>query len=114
MDAGSLNCLGTIDRRTPGTDALNKPLTTWDVFIDEVWANISGQTGLGAVRETQGKIPDGGSIYSIRIRYRPDAGITEGMRYNFNGQYFDIHKIRHDFVRREWTDLICTHGASDG
>jgi head-tail adaptor len=114
MDAGTLNVKGTIDRRTPGTDALNMPLATWEVFIEDVWANVKGQTGLGAVREAQGKIPDGGSLYSIRIRFRPNAGITAGMRYSAGDQHFDIHKIRHDFERREWTDLICTHGASDG
>lgn len=113
LAAGSLNVFGRIEKRA-GKDALNRPLPGWVLHLER-WMNVGGSTGLGAIRESQGAIPDGSMIYSIRIRYAPNAGITEGMRVNVADSYFfDINKIRHDFAGKEWTDLICTYGASDG
>lgn len=113
MRSGSRNCLGNIEKRTAGTGPLNQPLNTWEAHIEGVWADIRGAGGLGAIKEAEGGVPDGGNVYSIRIKFRP-TGVDEGMRYNHNGRLFNIVKIRHDFNGREWTDLICVLGANDG
>ena len=114
LATGKLNTLGTIEQRTPGKDAANRPLPGYVPFLT-LYADVSSFTGLGALREAEGAIPDGGSTYSIRVRYRPNAGITEGMRFNIgNTHYFDIKKILHDFKGKQWTDLVCVYGAGNG
>lgn len=107
--AGSLNRQVTIERRVAGEDAAGQPVESWEP-VATVYANIAGQTGLGAARDMQGDIATSIARYSIRIRYR--EGLDSGMRVVASGQVFDVKQVRMDFAGRVWTDLVCE--LSDG
>lgn len=113
MSASRRNCLGKIEKRVAGKGPLNQPVENWETAFDGIWSDIRGATGLGAIKESEGGVPNGGNVYSIEIKFRP-TGIDEGMRFNHNGRLFNIAKIRHDFAGKESTWLICTLGANDG
>lgn len=108
MKAGTLNRRIRIERRVAGSDAAGQPIDTWEL-VAEVWANVKGQTGLGAVKDMQGDIAVSISRYSMRIRFR--EGLDAGMRVIYAGQTFDVKQVRMDFERREWTDLVCEVGS---
>lgn len=111
MKAGALNRRITIQARDAGFDAAGQPVATWSDFAT-VWANLRTQTGLGAIRDMQGDLSASVTGYSFRIRYRED--ITPAMRVSYNGQLFDIKQVQLDYAGRDWTDLVCAVGGSDG
>lgn len=117
LAAGTLNRQIVIEGRVATKDELNQPIESWQA-IDTVWANIKGDTGMSAIRQSaasQGLTRDINS-YSFRIRYYP-TGLNSGMRCWIVGEpdaYYDIKQIRHDRSRREWTDLVCEEGGNDG
>lgn len=110
LAAGTLNRRITIQRRTDGTDEAGGPLLTW-VDVASVWANVAGATGLNTIKNSS-DVAGAIKRYSIRIRYR--EGLDEGMRVVLGGLLFDVQEVRMDFAGREWTDLVCTQGVSDG
>ncbi len=104
MRAGPLNRRVRIEARQSGVDEAGQPIETW-ATVAEVWASIRGQTGMGAMRESQGNVLSGVSRYSIRIRFRD--GLDAGMRVVCGSQAFEIRHVQLDFERREWADLVC-------
>ena len=117
MSADGLNRRVRIERRQIGTDDWNQPLEWWEA-VATVWANIKGQTGLGSITRAQEGVAASVDAYSVRIRYR--EGLDAGMRVRRvvngvpDGPPFDIRQVRMDYERREWTDLICEVGGSNG
>ncbi len=108
---GKKNRYLTIERRQSDADALNQQVDDW-VFVGNAWANIRGETGLGAIRNSvEGVDADTGRL-SLEINYRPS--IDAGMRATHHGVVYSITAVRHDHANREWTHLICTVGANDG
>ncbi|TAA12475.1 head-tail adaptor protein [Pseudoxanthomonas winnipegensis] len=111
LAAGELNRRITIQARGTGTDDAGQPLDTWtDLHV--LWANIRGQTGMGSITGLQDNVPASIERYSFRIRFR--EGITDAMRVLYKGVAFDIRQVRMDFDRREWTDLVCEQGGTNG
>lgn len=110
LAAGKLNRRITIQRRDSTQDAAGQPAMTW-VDVTTVWAHILGDNGLRTIH-VAGDIPLSVKRYSFRIRYL--EGIDEGMRVLYNGTPFDIRAVRMDYAGREWTDLVCEEGASNG
>lgn len=111
MDPGTLNRRITIQRQSTSTDEAGQPLDVW-TDVATVWANVKGQTGLGAIKDVQGNVSSSISRYSFRIRFR--AGLDAGMRVIYNAVPFDVTQVRMDFAEREWTDLVCELGGNDG
>jgi len=112
--AGRRNRLVSVQRRSTGVDSQNQPLDTWEV-VKTLWADIKGQTGMGSIRggeHTEG-VATNTSAYSFRVNHNPTA-FDRGMRVAYGGAFFNIVDIRHDIAKREWTDLVCTTGDSDG
>lgn len=109
MKAGSLRSVITIQTRDSGTDAAGQPVQTW-TDLATVRADILGATGMGTIKSAVGGVEI--NAYSFRIRYRTDVDAAE--RVVFNGQNFDVKSVRHDFARKEWTDLVCEVGGNDG
>lgn len=101
-----------IEKRTDGKDAANQPLDVW-VFVMRRWGKPLTASGLSAVRSAEEGVPVTPGRYSWRINYTP-TGIDVGMRANYKGTFFDIRDIRHDFATKEYTDLVCEQGGSDG
>lgn len=110
ISAGMLNRRIRIERRE-GKDAAGQPLDNWVPVVD-VWANIRGQTGMGTITQPQDNVPASIERYSVRIRYRED--IDMGMRIVCGPMIMDIRQIRLDLERREWTDLVCEVGGTNG
>lgn len=109
LAAGALNRRVTIQRRADGYDEAGQPVTTWE-DVATVWANIAGQTGMGAITRAQDGVGASIERYSIRIRYR--EGLDAGMRVVHGSQVFDVRQVRMDFDRREFTDLVCELGGN--
>ena len=110
LPAGTLNHHITIQRRQTGEDEAGQPLLGWE-DVASVWANPIGQTGLGTIK-TSGTVAAAIKAYSFRIRFR--EGLDEGMRVVLAGAPFDVKQVRMDYAGREWTDLVCEAGGSDG
>lgn len=119
LAAGTLNRRGTIQQRQSGEDDAGQPLTGWD-DVAKVWANVKGQSGMGSITGLQDNVAASIDRYSIRIRYR--TGLDAGMRWCFNdaddepieSAPFEIRQVKMDFDRKEWTDLVCELGGSNG
>ncbi len=111
LAAGTLNRLVTIQRRQDGEDEAGQPLTGWE-DVAQVRANIKGPTGLGSITGLQDNVAASINRYSFRIRYR--TGIDAGMRVLHDGLPFDIRQVLMDFERRNYTDLVCEQGGSEG
>jgi SPP1 family predicted phage head-tail adaptor len=119
LAAGTLNRRGTIQKRQAGEDEAGQPRDGWENVV-KVWANAKGQTGMGSITGLQDDVAASIDRYSIRIRYR--TGLDAGMRWCFNDaaddpiedQPFEIRQIKMDFERKEWTDLVCELGGSNG
>lgn len=109
--AGALNRRVTIQKRVQGQDDWGQPIDTWQ-DVATVWANIAGQTGLGTITRMQDNVTASVDRYSIRIRFRED--VTFGMRVLGDGRIFDIRQVRMDFAGRDYTDLVCELGGSEG
>lgn len=109
MNAGELNRQIVIQSRDPGTDNAGQPVQTWTTLAT-VWADVRGATGMGTIKSAVGGVEI--NAYSFRIRYRTDVDAAK--RVVFNGQNFDVKAVRHDFARKEWTDLVCEVGGNDG
>lgn len=117
MRAGILRTWIRIERREEGQDEAGQPNGAW-VEVATVPADPRGQTGMGAITRNQENVGASINAYSFRIRFR--RGIDQGMRVVelFDGQAvgepFDVKNVRMDLARRQWTDLICEQGGSDG
>lgn len=111
MQIGSLRSRIIIQTRDTGTDDAGQPLLTWTDFAT-VWADVRSPTGLAAIRDMQGDLSASVVQYSIRIRYRTD--LREDMRVLFGTQVFDIQGILPDYAGKQYTDLVCTRGGTNG
>lgn len=108
MRAGKLNRAVTIQRLVQGQDDIGQPVSTW-IGLATVWANIAHKSGLETIKADA---PVSEVQASIRIRYRTD--IDAGMRVVFGATHYDIRAVMSDAAGREFTDLVCVVGASNG
>ena len=119
LEAGQLNTLLAIDKRkVDAVDAIGQPIqsdddSAWDLNYAQVWAAGRGQTGMGVIRANE-QVQTAVNAYSWRIRYREDITVDMRVREVTRGTVYEIIDIRHDIDRREWTDMICRVGASNG
>ena len=114
MRSGPLTRQIVIEQRASGLDAAGQPNGAWETFAT-VYADVKGATGMGSIRQAGivgGDVAASMNSYSFRVHYRTD--ITDAMRVNMGGTYFDIKQVRHDHARRVWTDLVCEEGGNDG
>jgi SPP1 family predicted phage head-tail adaptor len=109
VKAGDLRHLILVQSRDAGADAAGQPLQTW-TDMASVWADIRGANGLNTIKASLGGVEI--NAYSFRIRYRTDLDAAK--RVVYGGQNFDVKQVRHDFAKREWTDLVCEVGGNDG
>lgn len=116
IPAGELNRLIAIEGRGTGVDDANQSVdTAWATVpgLGALWSRPLTTNGMAAVRAAEDGVPISPGRYSWRIRYRP-VGITTAMRVNYKGTFFDIRDIRHDYERKQHTDLVCETGGNDG
>lgn len=100
-----------IQRRSTSEDAIGQPVETWS-NVCAVWAYVKAPTGATASERLVADKEVSPTTYSIRIRYRTD--ITAAMRVLLGSTVFAISDVIEDFAGREYVDLVCVQGASDG
>lgn len=108
MNAGRLNRRIVIQQRLATENELGERVSGWQT-VATVWANVIHKSGLETVRsDVEMSLVNA----SIRIRYRTD--INSGMRVKLGSDIYDIQSVVLDQVGRQYTDLICQMGASNG
>ena len=111
LNAGRLNRRITIEQRVAGVDTWGQPLTTWET-VATVWADVRASSGSAAAERVAADRQTSVSGYSMRIRWR--TGITAGMRVSIGSTRYEIADVIEDVAGREYVDLVCQQGASDG
>lgn len=108
MQAGKLNRRVTIQQKTVVYDELHQPVSGSWTDLATVWASVLHISGIETIKA-------GADVSvtqaSIRIRYR--SGLDSSMRVLFDGKTYDIRGVLDD-ANREYTDLVCDLGASQG
>lgn len=111
MRAGQRSELVKIQRPAEGRDELGQQTVGW-VTVIPVWANILHRGGLETIRADA---PTSIVQASIRIPAPAAAGVTTAMRVLCSdGTAYNIKGVLPDRVKREFVDLVCETGASDG
>ena len=108
MEIGRLNSQVTIQRRSSATNELGEHASGW-TDVATVWANVMKVTGVEAIRSG---LEMSVVRASIRIRYRTD--ITPQMRVVDGTEVYDIQAVMPNSAGRDYTDLLCQIGASNG
>ncbi len=111
LNAGRLNRRITIEQRTAGVDAWGQRLTTWTT-VATCWADVRAMSGSAAAERVAADRETSVTAYSMRIRWRTD--VTAGMRVSMGTTRFDIVDVIEDQAGREYVDLVCQQGGSDG
>ena len=111
--AGKRNRLITVQQRADEQDDYGQPSTTWETFAADLWAWYMAASGTVAAERVAGNRETSVLACSWRIEYRTD--ITAGMRViDENSTVYDIALVSPDTAGRQYTDLVCTAGASLG
>lgn len=108
MEIGKLNSQIVIQRKSDATNELGEHASGWTT-VATVWASVMKVTGVEAIRSGMEM-----SVVraSIRIRYRTD--ITPAMRVVDGAEIYDIQAVMPNSAGRDYTDLICQIGVSNG
>lgn len=114
MNIGARNRRIEIWRPSGAVNEANEPIPNDWVFVKSRWADIKGESGLGAIRTAAtGGIHTPLDRYSFRVNY--DTSITVEMQLREkDGTRYNIIGVRHDKANREWTDIVGETGGSDG
>jgi SPP1 family predicted phage head-tail adaptor len=111
MDSRSLQ--HRVKIQTPGDarDEIGQPVPGSSNWIDvaTVWANIRYLNGVESIKSDA---PVSVARASIRIRYRTDLGAA--MRVVHGLTVFDVKSVLPDQQGREFVDLVCETGGSNG
>lgn len=108
MRAGRLNRRVVIQAKLNTPNELGELVGGWG-SIAAVWANIMQKSGMETIRnDMQMSVVDA----SIRIRYRTD--VTAGMRVVDGNTVYDIQAVIFDRQNKQFVDLVCQTGASNG
>ncbi|WP_137923949.1 phage head closure protein [Cupriavidus sp. 2SB] len=111
MRTGQRSELVQIQRPIDGQDELGGPLPGWET-VRPAWANILHRSGIEAIRADA---PTSIVQASVRIPWRAAEGVTTAMRVLCaDGTAYGIKAILPDRVKRQFVDLVCETGASDG
>lgn len=102
-----------IQKRSGAVDAAGQAVPDDWVNVTDVWAwskSLSGRAGL------RGNVMTAINGYSWRIDYSDSMLrlLNVGMRVLHNGIVFEITRIIADFEKRNYIDLICEEGGSNG
>lgn len=108
MKTGRLNRRIVIQQRLATENELGERVSGWQI-VATVWANIINKSGLETVRNEMDM-----SVVSasIRIRYRTD--INAGMRVLDGSTVYDIQAVLLDRTGKQYVDLVCQTGGSNG
>lgn len=107
IKSGEYRHYATIETPTQtGTGLRGQPIIAWTAFACDVPIAIKPLAGKEAEIARQLV-----ATATHRIKLRHYAGLSETMRINFAGKYFNIGWVKDDFIRHE-TELVCTEQKS--
>lgn len=111
--AGKRNRLITVQSRVAGQDSAGQPSTSWETFASDIWAWYMADSGRASAERVAGNREISSATCSWRVEYRTD--ITPGMRVIDDAStVYDIAQVLPDRAGREYTDLVCVTGSSQG
>lgn len=116
IGAGELNRRVTIEAPGESQDGAGQPIPGW-MKVDDLWAGIAGETGLGAIRSSlQGGVPASIARYSFMVRFEAiqRLGINPGMRVVYDGLVFDIKGVTRDLKDRTKAFILTEQGGNSG
>ena len=116
MRAGELNRRIRIERLGTAQDAAGQPIPSWQK-VDDLWAGIAGETGLGAIRSgLKSGVPASIARYSFKVRFGAiqRLGIDARMRIVYDGLVFDIKGVTRDLKDREAAFIVTEQGGNEG
>jgi len=116
MRAGELNRRVTIEAPGETQDEAGQPIAGW-VKVDDLWAGIANETGLGVIRSSlQGGVPTSIARYSFMVRFEAirRLEINPGMRIVHDGLVFDIKGVTRDLKDRTKAFIITEQGGNSG
>lgn len=108
MRAGRLDQVFDIEQPVKTRSASGGVTTTWTTFASGVWGGFQGLSGQ---ERYSAEAFQSESLYLLEIR--PLSGLTDQMRINMSGRYFDILAID-DLTARDRTVLRIKEGRSKG
>jgi head-tail adaptor len=115
-----MDVIGAKNRRiafykpTTVVDAANEPTAPQWIYVKHKWAQIKGETGMGAVRSASlagNAVLTPLARYSFRVNYDTSLDASMQIREN-DGSRLRIIGIRHDKEGRMWTDVIAEEGGN--
>lgn len=101
MRAGQIDRRITIERNTPGRDAVGAETESWTTLAT-VWAEVRPAAGREFF-DAQQVVAEAKVVF--RIRYRSD--VTAKMRVSYAGNLYDIHSVA-ELGRQEGLDIMTT------
>lgn len=95
-----------IEQHADTVDSVGGQTLVWSTFAS-VWAMMKPYTGREVVasQQLQSQV-----THKIVIRYY--AGVTAGMRFNFNGRLMNIRHVINPEERSIWMELLCDEGVA--
>lgn len=98
MYSGKLDRRIVIEQTTPSTDSYGEPTDSWSTYTT-VWASV--RQIKASERFNSDKVL---SVRTAVFKIRYNSGITEKMRINYDGRYWDILGIA-EIGRQEGTEI---------
>ena len=102
MRAGRLNSKISIETKTENIDSVGSVVETWEPFA-EVWAEVKTESGREFLSNSQ---QHSELSHTLTLRYLP--GISNKMRVNDNGRYYNILSVFDLGGRRKELTLYCS------
>lgn len=102
MQAGKLDRLITIQKRTAAVDGWGGPLPeAWEDVVT-VWADFRHKSGSETIRADA----ETSTVRaSVRIRWR--TNVDAGMRVKVGSAFYEIEAVMPDLAGRVFVDLVC-------
>lgn len=107
----------TINKRSTAVDTANESFD-W-VFFKKKWAEPKAQTGMARIRSEASAGGINTDLVRISFRVNYDLSIDNTMQLVMKAAEgvfiaFDIESVNHDHAGRQYTDLVCQTGGSNG
>ena len=110
LAAGDLRHRVVIEEQSSTLDAAGQEASSWSTFAT-VWAAIDGMSGVATIRT--GADADL-SVTRVSIRIRWLSGVHAGMRVTHGSDVYDIQAVSYSQQTKEFLDLVCFKGGSNG
>lgn len=106
--AGEYDQRITLQAPTESQSAIGEVTRTWS-DVATVWAKVVTVRGAEFLAAAQAQFR-----VDLRVRIRWRDGVNNKMRIVWGGQPYAVREVMDGGRRREYIELLCTHGVEDG